>query len=83
MSKKQKKNCRVLNYTEHLLILISAVTGCVSISGFASFVGISIEIKSFVVGLKACLITARIKKHKSIINKKKTMHDKIALSVKI
>ena len=72
-----------MNYTEHLLILISTVTGCVSVSGFASFVGISIKIKSSVVGLKACLISARIKKHKLIINKKKTMHDKIALSVKI
>ena len=72
-----------MNYTEHLLILISTVTGCVSVSGFASFVGISIEIKSSVVGLKTCLTTARIKKHKSIINKNKTMHDETALSVKI
>ena len=28
MSKKYKNVCRVLNYIEHLLILISAVTGC-------------------------------------------------------
>ena len=28
-SKKPKKVCTVLNYTEHLLILASTVTGCV------------------------------------------------------
>ena len=36
MSKKHKIVDRVLNYIEHLLILISTVTGCVSISAFAS-----------------------------------------------
>ena len=33
-------------------------------------------------GLKICAITARIKKYKSIIKKKKKRHDQIALSVK-
>ena len=37
MSKKYEKVCRVLNYTEHLLIIISTITGCVSISTFASY----------------------------------------------
>ena len=32
MSKKHKKICSVLNYTEHLLILASAVIGCGPIS---------------------------------------------------
>ena len=41
MSKKHKKFYRVLIYIEHLLISISTVTGCVSISSFASLVGIS------------------------------------------
>ena len=36
MSKKHKKVSRVLIYTEHPLIAISAITGCVSISAFAS-----------------------------------------------
>ena len=40
MSKKHKKFYRVLIYIEHLLISISTVTGCVSISSFASLVGI-------------------------------------------
>ena len=43
MSKKHKKVCRVLDYTENLLILISTVTGCVSISDFASFAGIKYQ----------------------------------------
>ena len=40
ISKKHTKVCRVLNYIEHLLILISIVSGCVSISAFASLVGV-------------------------------------------
>ena len=32
MSKKYKQVCKVLNYIEHLLIIISTITGCVSIS---------------------------------------------------
>ena len=51
MSTKHKKVCRVLNYTDHSLILISAITGCVSISVFASLVGI-IGITSSAIGLK-------------------------------
>ena len=45
------------------------------ISAFASLVGVSIGITSSALGLKDCLITAGIKKCKSIIKKKK--HDKI------
>ena len=41
MSKKQKKACRVLDFIEHSLILISTITGWVSISAFPSLVGIS------------------------------------------
>ena len=40
MSKKHKKGCTALNDIERLLILTSAVTGCVSISAFASLVGL-------------------------------------------
>ena len=36
MSEKYKETCKYLNYVEHLLTLASAVTGCVSISAFAS-----------------------------------------------
>ena len=71
MSKKHKKVSTILNYTEHFLILASAITGCVSISAFASLVGIPIEISSSAVGSKICTVTAGITKYKSMIKKKK------------
>ena len=46
----------VLNYIEHLLILVSTVTGCVSIFAFASLVGIPVDITSSAAGLKICII---------------------------
>ena len=68
---------------EHLLILTSAVTGCVSISASSSsVVGLPIGTASSAVALKICAITAGIKKYKSIIKKKRKKHDKIALLVK-
>ena len=82
MIKKHKKVCRVLNYIEHLLVLISTVSGCVSISDFASLVGVPIEITSSAIGLKTCEINAGIKKYKSINKKKKKKHDKIVLLAK-
>ena len=71
MSKKYKKLCATLNYIEHFLILVSTVTRCVSISSFASVVGIPIGITSSAIGLKISVITARIKKYRSIIKEKK------------
>ena len=73
MCKKHKKVCRVLNYIEHALVLISAITGCVSISAFASLVGIPIGIMSSATGLIICAITTGIKKYKkkNMIWKKK------------
>ena len=83
MSKKRKKVCRVLNNIDHLLIAISTITGCVSISAFASLIGIPIEVTSSSIGLKICAITAGIKFYKSIIKKKKKKkHDKIVLLAK-
>ena len=52
---------KILNYIEHLLIAISTITGCVSISAFTSVVGIPIAVTSSAIGLKICVITARIK----------------------
>ena len=71
MSIKHKKICTTLNYIEHFLLLASTITGCVSISAFASLIGITIGTTSSVIGLKICAITAGIKKYKSIIKKKK------------
>ena len=69
-----------MNYIDHLLIVISTVTGCVSISVFPSLVAIPIGIRSSAIGLKICAITAGIKNYKSIIKKKK--HDKRVLLAK-
>ena len=77
MRKKHKNVCRVPNYIDHLLIVISPLTGCVSISAFASLVEIPIGITSSAIGLKICVITAEIKKHKSINKKNKKENDKI------
>ena len=70
MSKKHNKVYRVLNYIEHLLICYSRVSRCVSISAFAPLVGILIGITSSAIRLNICVITAGIKKYKSIIEKK-------------
>ena len=58
------------------------ITGYVSISTFASLVGIPIGIASFAVGLKICALTAVIKKNKLIILKKKKNHDKVVFLAK-
>ena len=71
MRKKHKKACRVLNYTEQSLIVVSTTTRCVSIFAFASLVGILIGITSSAIGLKIWLITAGVKKYKSINKKRK------------
>ena len=46
MSRKHRKVCSTRNYIEHFLILTSTVTGCISISVFASLLGIPIRIIS-------------------------------------
>ena len=53
--KSVKKTCKYLNYVEHLLILASAITGCVSISAFTPLVA---------VGVKICTISTGIKKYR-------------------
>ena len=82
MSKKYKKTSKYLNQVEHLLILASAVTGCALISAFASLVYVTAGIPSSALGIKICVVTAEIKKYKSIIKKKRNKHDKIILLVK-
>ena len=64
MSRKHKKVCTTLNYIEYFLILASTITGCISISAFASLLGIPIGIKSSGVRLKICAKAAGIKKCK-------------------
>ena len=78
MSKNHQKVCTVLNYINHSLVSNSTITGCVSIT----LVGISIGIASSTIGLKICVMTAGIKKYKSIIKKKRRKHNKIVLLAK-
>ena len=82
VSKKHKMVCTTLNYIEHFLILGSTCTGSVSISVYASLVGIPIGITSSAIGLKIFVITAAIKEYKLIIKKKKKKPDKTVLLAK-
>ena len=82
MSNKPKKVCTTLTYVEQFIILVFAITGCISISAFTSLVGIRIWIASSAIGLKIYAITAEIKKYKTIIKKRKNKHDKIVLLAK-
>ena len=54
ISKKHKKVCRVLNYIEHSLILISTITGCVFNSDFTSLVLILILLRDSNRNYKFC-----------------------------
>ena len=56
MNKNYKKVCRVLNYIDYLFLMISTITGCVSISDFDSLVGIPIGVASSAMGFKICPI---------------------------
>ena len=66
ISKKHKKVCKVLNYVEHLVILVSTVTESISISAFASLVGIPIGTASSTVEMEMRATTEKrkIKKKK-------------------
>ena len=58
MSEKHKETYKYLGYVEHLLILVSIITGCISISAFASLVCVPVVITSSAVGVKICSIIA-------------------------
>ena len=60
MSKKYKKVCTTLNYTEHFFVLASAVNGFIWISDSSSLHVIPLGIMSSTIGLKICTITAGI-----------------------
>ena len=52
MSKKHRKVRKTLNYFEYFLVIVSVVSGSVSISEFASLVGAPVGIASSAVGFK-------------------------------
>ena len=84
ISRKQKKVCKILNYTDHLFILSSTVTECVFISDVASFVGISVvnevlQQHNSDKNLRHCCGKLKVE---SINNKRKKKYDKIVLIAK-
>ena len=85
LSKQHKKICKILNYPDHLLIVSPAVTGCVSISAFASLFGIPVGITSSAAAIKISVTTAEIKNYKSIITKRKrnVIHDTLLVKTKL
>ena len=70
ISKKHKNVSTTLNYIKLSLILASAITECISISAFASLLGIHIGITSSAIRSKACALALGITKCKSKITKK-------------
>ena len=60
MSEIDKRVCITLNYIEYFLILASKITECISISAFASLLGVSIVITNPAIELKICAITAGV-----------------------
>ena len=62
MSKKHKRVCTTLNYTEQVLILASTITGCVSISAFTSLIGTFLGITRSAIELQIYEAAAGIKK---------------------
>ena len=74
-----KRFVQLCLYIEHFLILASIITGYISIYAFASLIGITIGITSSAKGLKVYPVTARIKRNKSTIKKKKKKHNKTVL----
>ena len=62
-----------------MLVLVSMITSCASISEFASIVCVPVGIASSAVGIKICAITGGIKKYKPIAKQKRKKHDKIVL----
>ena len=74
-SNKNKNICTTVNYIEHFLTLIFAVTVCISISAFASLVNISKGTMNSTTELNICEMFARVKRYKSIIKTKKKKHN--------
>ena len=56
MGKKYNNIGATLNYTEHVLILASTITRCISISVFALTLGIPIGFTSSTIEFKKCVI---------------------------
>ena len=64
MSKARKRVYAILNYSKHFLILVSAITECVSISVFVSLLGIPTGTTSSAIGLMSRATVAGIKTYR-------------------
>ena len=62
ISEKHKMICTTLNYIEHFLVVASTITGYVSISAFASLIGITMQTESSAIKINICTKTPGIKK---------------------
>ena len=82
MNRRYKNVCANLNYIEQFLILTSTITGCISVSPFASLLDIPMEVTSFAIGLTICGVAAGNEKYKWIIKKKKKKYVKTVLLAK-
>ena len=60
MSKKDKNVCTSLNYIQQFLFLASTITGCISISAFATLFRILIGIPSSAIGLLVLLARSKL-----------------------
>ena len=80
MSKKYKKVSTTLNYIEHFLILASKITGCISISAFASLLAIPIGIANSAIRLKIFAIVAEIRKYRRNLNYRKLNSIEVLIS---
>ena len=70
VTKKRNNVCTALNYIKNLLLLVSAVTGCVSITAVVCLVAIPIGITSSAVRLNVFPVIVGIKHYTSMIKKK-------------
>ena len=82
LNEKSWKVCWDLNYFLHFLFCVSTVVNCVSISAFASSVGMLVGFASSAARLNVSAVTEGTKKYYSIVKKRQKKHDKIALLAK-
>ena len=81
-SKKLSKYVAAFDYTEKILIVLSATTEGISICSFTSIVGAPVGIASASFTLFFSLTTGIVKKLLSITRKKKKKHDNILMLAK-
>ena len=69
MNKKHREVCMALTYFEDSYVLVSVVSGWISISSFASLASITTGIVVSAVELKVCVIKAKLKSMSQYLRK--------------